>query len=113
MSDRDGGSGNGIFPIASNQTRVLSRGFPGAGLWSKKGTNPMTRSSFPMIPVPDGREIGVYLLVVCSYFNIALSEASSLVLCQDKDLRIIRGYFESDQGASNEYSRGSMIEEQR
>ena len=37
----------------------------------------------------------------------------ALVLCQDKDLRIIRGYFESDQGASNEYSRGSMIEEQR
>ena len=37
----------------------------------------------------------------------------ALVLCQDKDLRIIRGYFESGQGASNEYSRGSMIEEQR
>ena len=36
-----------------------------------------------------------------------------LVLRQDKDLRIIRGYFESDQGALNEYSRGSMIEEQR
>jgi len=37
----------------------------------------------------------------------------ALVLCQDKDLSIIRGYFESDQGASNEYSRGSMIEMQQ
>src|SRR5690606_27964457 len=29
----------------------------------------------------------------------------ALVLCQDKDLRIIRGYFGSDQGATIEYSR--------
>src|SRR5690606_21208582 len=100
MSDRDGGSGNGIFPIASNQTRVLSRGFPGAGLWSKKGTHPMTRSSFPMIPGPVGREIGVYLLVVCSFFNIALSEASSLVCGNLSSYQCFLKYFLTDQGAT-------------
>ena len=37
----------------------------------------------------------------------------ALVICQDKDLRIIRGYFESGQGASNKLKWGSIIEEQQ
>src|SRR5690606_5413661 len=58
------------------------------------------------LPKPDKIKKKEFLLSLTTAYDI-------LVLCQDKDLRIIRGYFESDQGASNEYSRGSMIEKQR